>query len=142
MDGFDRSFARLAERRAEPPPDGPSDEDLRQEFVDSLRGRLSQAAQLQPGLHRLYVWARFDRAGRLRAYGRVSALARAVDVEPGTLLAWLHGRNISPAEYKIRLAELLCVPIEECWTPEVLAAAYVGPRGGGRARTVRSAVDA
>lgn len=51
------------------------------------------------------------------------------EVRPRTLRAWLDGYAIPPAEVKLGVAQVLGVPVEKCWTPEVLAATYSGPRG-------------
>jgi hypothetical protein len=53
------------------------------------------------------------------------------EVKPRTLQAYLDGHNVPPAEIRLGLAELLNRDPAECWTPDVLAATYVGPRGFG-----------
>lgn len=75
---------------------------------------------------------RDGRAGRIVRTARLLGEVLGREVKAGTLQAWLDGRNLPPAEVKIGLAQLLGVEIERCWTPEVLAATYVGPRGGVR----------
>jgi hypothetical protein len=53
------------------------------------------------------------------------------EVKPRTLQAYLDGHNVPPAEIRLGLAELLDRDPAQCWTADVLAATYVGPRGFG-----------
>jgi hypothetical protein len=71
---------------------------------DNLTGRIPEAAELLT-----------DRLG--------------FEVKPRTLQAYLDGHNVPPAEIRLGLAELLNRDPAVCWTPELLAATYVGPRG-------------
>lgn len=83
---------------------------------------------VQPAYERLNP-ASAGKYGRVPgASGRIAATARDLGVNPSTLAGWLLGRNTPPAEIKIRLADLLGLPIEKCWTRACLEAVYVGPR--------------
>lgn len=58
----------------------------------------------------------------------IDATAERVGTTPAALRQNLLGRNVAPAEVKLRLAELLGRKPERIWTPAMLAETYVGPR--------------
>ncbi len=95
----------------------------------------------QPAWEALRRWAdaeSFDTATDREALSLAARYLSADtgrEVKPQTLRAWLDGYNTPPAEIKIGLAEVLCVAPADCWTADVLAATYCGPRGFGGHRS-------
>lgn len=58
----------------------------------------------------------------------VTTAARTMDVHYGHLQSVLAGAAAPSPQLRERLPELLGVPLEECFTPELLAKTWTGPR--------------
>ncbi len=89
---------------------------------------------IQPAKGMLNGWAntpfqRNNRNGRIARASRLLSERLGVEVKARTLQAYLDGHNLPPAEIRLGVAELFGCDPAECWTREVLAATYVGPRG-------------